>query len=100
MLSPLAAAELSPRRKSLVLAICCISIVVVVMDISIVNVALPTMGRDLRASESSLQWTVDAYTLVLAGSSCWPVPPPTGSAGGASSRRGSRPSVSGRCRAA
>ena len=48
------------------LAICCTSIFVVVMDISIVNVALPAMGRDLHASESGLQWTVDAYTLVLA----------------------------------
>ncbi|MER7794407.1 MFS transporter [Streptomyces sp. NPDC097640] len=67
VLSPVAVAELSPRRKSLVLAICCASIIVVVMDISIVNVALPTMGRDLHASESGLQWTVDAYTLVLAG---------------------------------
>ncbi|WP_435603894.1 MFS transporter [Streptomyces sp. bgisy130] len=67
VLTPAAAAELSPRRKSLVLAICCVSIVVVVMDISIVNVALPSMGRDLHASESGRQWTVDAYTLVLAG---------------------------------
>ncbi|UNO38663.1 DHA2 family efflux MFS transporter permease subunit [Streptomyces sp. MST-110588] len=67
VLSPAAACEPSPRRKSLVLAICCASIVVVVMDISIVNVALPAMGRDLHASESGLQWTVDAYTLVLAG---------------------------------
>ncbi|MGD6747341.1 DHA2 family efflux MFS transporter permease subunit [Streptomyces sp. BH106] len=65
--SPTAAVgDLSPRRKSLVLAICCLSIVVVVMDISIVNVALPAMRRDLGASESGLQWTVDAYTLVLA----------------------------------
>jgi EmrB/QacA subfamily drug resistance transporter len=67
VLSPPAAGELSPRRKSLVLAICCISMIVVVMDISIVNVALPRMGRDLHASESGLQWTVDAYSLVLAG---------------------------------
>jgi MFS family permease len=67
LLSPAAAGELSPRRKSLVLAVCCVSIVVVVMDISIVNVVLPEMGRDLHASESGLQWTVDAYTLVLAG---------------------------------
>ncbi|MFF3665773.1 MFS transporter [Microtetraspora malaysiensis] len=37
------------------------------MDISIVNVALPAIRRDLHASESGLQWTVDAYTLVLAG---------------------------------
>ena len=36
------------------------------MDISIINVALPAIGRGLRASESGLQWTFDAYTLVLA----------------------------------
>jgi len=58
--------ELSRRRRFLVLAICCASIVVVVMDISIVNVALPAIRRDLHASVSGLQWTVDAYTLVLA----------------------------------
>jgi EmrB/QacA subfamily drug resistance transporter len=58
--------ELSPRRRYLALAICCASIVVVVMDISIVNVALPDIGRDLHATESGLQWIVDAYTLVLA----------------------------------
>jgi len=58
--------ELSQRRRSLVLAICCASIVVVVMDISIVNVALPAIRRDLHASVSGLQWTVDAYTLMLA----------------------------------
>jgi EmrB/QacA subfamily drug resistance transporter len=58
--------ELSRRRRFLVLATCCASMVVVVMDISIVNVALPTIRRDLHASVSGLQWTVDAYTLVLA----------------------------------
>jgi EmrB/QacA subfamily drug resistance transporter len=60
------AGELSRRRRLLVLAICCASIVVVVMDISIVNVALPSIRRDLDASVSGLQWTIDAYTLVLA----------------------------------
>jgi EmrB/QacA subfamily drug resistance transporter len=59
--------ELGRRRRLLVLAICCASVVVVVMDISIVNVALPAIRRDLHASEAGLQWTVDAYTLVLAG---------------------------------
>jgi EmrB/QacA subfamily drug resistance transporter len=49
-----------------VLAICCASIVVVVMDISIVTVALPAIRADLGASVAQLQWTVDAYTLVLA----------------------------------
>ncbi|MEV4256736.1 MFS transporter [Spirillospora sp. NPDC049652] len=56
---------LSRRRRLLVLAICCASVIVVVMDISIVNVALPAIRHDLHASVSSLQWTVDAYTLVL-----------------------------------
>jgi EmrB/QacA subfamily drug resistance transporter len=58
--------DLSRRRRLLVLTICCASMIVVVMDISIVNVALPTIRRDLNASVSGLQWTVDAYTLVLA----------------------------------
>jgi EmrB/QacA subfamily drug resistance transporter len=61
------ATEFDRRRRLLVLAICCASLIVVVMDISIVNVALPAMRRDLNASVSGLQWTVDAYTLVLAG---------------------------------
>ncbi|MFC3980379.1 MFS transporter [Streptosporangium jomthongense] len=55
-----------PGHRLLVLAICCVSAAVVVMDISIVNVALPSIRRDLHASVSGLQWTVDAYTLVLA----------------------------------
>src|SRR5215831_15246853 len=58
--------KLSQRRRMGVLAICCASILVVVMDITIVNIALPAMRRDLHASVSSLQWTIDAYTLVLA----------------------------------
>ena len=62
----MSAVPLSRRRRWLVLAICCTSIFVVVMDISIVNVALPAIGRELHATESGLQWTVDAYTLVLA----------------------------------
>ena len=59
--------EVSQRRRRLVLAICCASIVVVVMDISIVNVALPAMRRDLHTSVPGLQWTVNGYTLALAG---------------------------------
>jgi EmrB/QacA subfamily drug resistance transporter len=58
--------ELDRRSRLLVLAICCASVVVVVMDISIVNVALPAIRADLNTSVSGLQWTVDAYTLVLA----------------------------------
>jgi EmrB/QacA subfamily drug resistance transporter len=53
-------------RRGLVLAICCASIVVGVMDVSILNVALPSIRRDLGASVAELQWVLDAYTLVLA----------------------------------
>jgi EmrB/QacA subfamily drug resistance transporter len=42
------------------------SLLIVGLDNTIVNVALPSIGRDLHTSVSGLQWTVDAYTLVLA----------------------------------
>src|SRR5689334_2368438 len=59
--------QVSTRRERLgVLAICSLSMLVVGLDITIVNVALPAIGRDLHASLSELQWTVDAYTVVLA----------------------------------
>jgi sugar phosphate permease len=58
--------ELSRRQRLLVFAICCVAVMVVMMDISIVNVALPTIRRDLDTTISGLQWTIDAYTLVLA----------------------------------
>ena len=50
----------------LVLVICCFSLFIVGLDSTIVNVALPVIGRDLRASVAGLQWTIDGYTLVLA----------------------------------
>ncbi len=55
-----------PARPSLVLAICCLSLLLVGMDVTIVNVALPAIQRDLHANLSGLQWVVDAYTLVVA----------------------------------
>jgi EmrB/QacA subfamily drug resistance transporter len=58
--------ELTQRRRLLVLAICCLSLLIVSMDVTIVNVALPSIRSDLHASVSGLQWTIDAYVLVLA----------------------------------
>ncbi len=58
--------ELNSRRRMLVLVICCFSLFIVGMDTTIVNVALPSIGRDLHASVSGLQWIIDGYTLVLA----------------------------------
>src|SRR3984957_15151556 len=53
------------RRSWLILGICCMSLLVVGIDVTIVNVALPAIGRGLHASLSGLQWSVDAYTLVI-----------------------------------
>ncbi len=58
--------EPSRRRRLLVLAVCCSSLFIVGLDNTIVNVALPSIQRDLHAPVSGLQWTVDAYPLVVA----------------------------------
>lgn len=58
--------SLSGSRRSLVLALLCAGIFVVYLDSTIVNVALPTIGRDLRVSISGLQWIIDAYVLTFA----------------------------------
>lgn len=57
---------LSARRKTIVLATCCLSLLIVSMDATIVNVAIPAIQADLHAPLSRLQWIVDAYTLTLA----------------------------------
>ena len=61
-----APSELSRARRLLVLGICSMSLLIVGLDMMIVNVALPSIHRELRASVSGLQWTIDAYTLVIA----------------------------------
>jgi MFS family permease len=58
--------ELDRRRRVIVLLVCCMSLFIVGMDVTIVNVALPAIGRDFHASVSGLQWVVDAYVVVLA----------------------------------
>ena len=49
------------------LAVICLSVFVISVDATIVNVALPTLSRELDADTAQLQWIVDAYTLVIAG---------------------------------
>jgi EmrB/QacA subfamily drug resistance transporter len=61
-----AVAVRKPTHPNLILAICCMSLLVVGMDVTIVNVALPAIQHDLRATVSGLQWILDAYTLVVA----------------------------------
>ncbi|MFB8273556.1 MULTISPECIES: MFS transporter [unclassified Streptomyces] len=57
---------LTHRRRMLVLAICCMSLLIVSLDNTVLNVALPSMQKEFGASVSGMQWTIDAYTLVLA----------------------------------
>ncbi len=63
MVSPAAP---DPRRWW-TLAVLCLSLLMVVMGNTVLNVALPTLVRELHASSSQLQWIVDAYSLVFAG---------------------------------
>jgi EmrB/QacA subfamily drug resistance transporter len=49
-----------------ILLVCCLSLFIVGLDVTAVNIALPSIGRDLHPGVSGLQWTVDAYTVVLA----------------------------------
>jgi len=55
------------RRRWRILAILCLSIFLVVVDNLIINVAIPTLARELGATTSGLQWIVDSYALVFAG---------------------------------
>ena len=59
-------AALDPRRWW-TLAVLCLSLLVMGLDNTILNVALPTLQRDLDASSSQLQWIVDVYMLLFAG---------------------------------
>src|SRR5581483_11735120 len=55
------------NQRWLTLMVVCVSLMVIGLDNTILNVAIPTLGRVLHASTSSLQWMVDSYTLVFAG---------------------------------
>ena len=57
---------MSRRRRLGVLVICCSSLFIVFIDNTIVNVALPSIGREFHTTLSGLKWIVDGYTLVLA----------------------------------
>ena len=60
-----------PQRKSwTILALALVAQVLVVLDISVVNTALPTIGADLQLSSGDLQWLITAYLLTGAPSLC------------------------------
>ncbi|NED50604.1 MFS transporter, partial [Micromonospora aurantiaca] len=55
-----------PRRWQ-ILGVLCLSLFVVVVDNTILNVAIPSLLKDLDATTSDVQWMIDAYSLVFAG---------------------------------
>ena len=66
MMGPMDVSQLHARRWW-ALAVMCMSLLVIALDNTILNVALPALATDLQASTSELQWIVDGYTLVFAG---------------------------------
>jgi EmrB/QacA subfamily drug resistance transporter len=62
----MAATTTPVRSKSAILLTLCLAALIINIDVTIVNVALPSLVRELGATTTSLQWVVDAYTLVFA----------------------------------
>jgi EmrB/QacA subfamily drug resistance transporter len=58
--------QLSRRRRVAVLGICCLSLFMIGLDDTIVNITLPAISRGLHASVSGLQWIIEGYTMTLA----------------------------------
>jgi EmrB/QacA subfamily drug resistance transporter len=71
MTGPAVGAGAGSRRAHVsdgfILALACVAQFMVVLDVSIVNVALPSIGRELHYSPTGLQWVVNAYVLTFAG---------------------------------
>jgi hypothetical protein len=61
------APDVPDSRRWWTLAVLCLSLLIIGIDNSILNVAIPTLVRELGVSTSQLQWIVDAYVLVFAG---------------------------------
>jgi EmrB/QacA subfamily drug resistance transporter len=56
----------SPRSRLVILVTCCLALVLTALDATIVNIALPAIRSDLHASVAELQWSIDAYTVIVA----------------------------------
>lgn len=59
--------QIGPRSRWVTLAVLCVTLLIISLDNTVLNVALPTIVRDLGASSSQLQWIVDAYAVLFAG---------------------------------
>ncbi len=62
-----ASGEASDRRRWLALVVLCVGQLMIVLDATVVNVALPTIQRDLHFSQSSLAWVINAYLITFGG---------------------------------
>src|SRR5215467_1531864 len=60
-------AQIAHDRRWWTLAVLCLSLLIVFVGNSSLNVTIPTLARDLHATESQLQWVVASYSLVFAG---------------------------------
>ena len=67
LLTPAPADDRLHERRWLTLAVLCLSLLIVFVGNSSLNVAIPTLSRELRATQSELQWVVAVYSLVFAG---------------------------------
>src|SRR5690242_4445646 len=61
------AEEHEPRRSWTVLGLMLLAQIMVILDVSVVNVALPSIGRDLQFSSGDYQWLISAYVLLSGG---------------------------------
>src|ERR1019366_426188 len=57
----------NPRHRWATLAVLCVTLLLISLDNTVLNVALPSIVRSIGASSSQLQWMVDAYAVVFAG---------------------------------
>jgi EmrB/QacA subfamily drug resistance transporter len=64
---PTPADEAGGQHHALLLTVCCLAQFMVILDVSIVNVALPSIHKSLGFSAPELQWVVNAYTITFAG---------------------------------
>ena len=64
---PIEGAQVAGRRRWLALVVLCVGQLMIVLDATVVNVALPTIQRDLHFSQSSLAWVINAYLITFGG---------------------------------
>src|SRR5829696_8970328 len=66
-LDPLTPSASVAKRAKLILTVCCLAQFMVILDLSIVNIALPSIQTALLINAADLQWVVDAYAIMFAG---------------------------------